>query len=188
MKNFILGIVAALVVLAVIGFIGVTQGILIPANADAVPSKLERWAAGKSLHATIAREATLAPNPLAANDVNLEAGVKLYAANCAACHGTADGKPSTIAFGLYQKAPQFANDGVEDDPEGVTYWKVSHGIRLTGMPAFVRSLDRNDIWKIALFLKHMDALPPAAKKLWEQQRNPVAMVPQDRLPRKEARP
>ena len=45
-------------------------------------------------------------------------------------------RPATSRAGLYQKPPQLAKDGVEDDPDGVTYWKIAHGIRLTGMPAF----------------------------------------------------
>ena len=182
MKNFILGIVCTLALIALVGIVGVTQGILIPANADAKPGKLETWAAKTSLHATLAREASTAPSPVALNDQNLEAGIKLYGENCAACHGVADAKPSTIAFGLYQKAPQLATDGVEDDPEGVTYWKIRHGIRLTGMPAFVKSLDDTQMWQVALFLKHMDSLPPAPKTIWHQLKNPVALVPADRLP------
>lgn len=183
MKNFILGIVCTLAVLALGGFVGVTQGILIPANADARPGKIETWAAKTSLHATLAREAGTAPSPVAVSDENLEAGIKLYGANCSACHGVSDSKPSTIAFGLYQKAPQLATDGVEDDPESVTYWKIRHGIRLTGMPAFVNSLDDTQMWQIALFLKHMDSLPPAPKAIWQQVKNPVALVPADRLPK-----
>ena len=67
-------------------------------------------------------------------------GIRLYAFNCAVCHGAADAKPSNIAVGLYQleKAPQLADDGVEDDPEGVTFWKIKHGIRLDGHARFQR--------------------------------------------------
>ena len=182
MRNFILGIVVALAVLGIIGFVGVTQGLLVPANADARPGALETWAAKSSLKATLAREVTSSPSPIAADDANLEAGVKLYAANCAVCHGVADGKRSTIAFGLYQKAPQLAKDGVEDDPEGVTYWKIAHGIRLTGMPAFGPSLDEKQIWQLTAFLKHMDSLPPGPKNAWNSVKNPAALVPADRLP------
>jgi mono/diheme cytochrome c family protein len=108
---------------------------LIPANADAKPPALEKWAARKALDAAIAREAPKGENPVALTDANLIAGIKLYAANCAACHGAADGRPSAVALGLYQKAPQLARYGVEDDEDGETYWKLYHGIRMTGMPA-----------------------------------------------------
>jgi thiosulfate dehydrogenase len=165
-RGFILGLVAALVALALCAYVGIEAG-LMPANADAKPSKLERWMAGTSLHATLARAASKSANPVPLTDENLIAGIRLYAANCAICHGAADGKPSNIARGLYQRPPQLAKDGVEDDPDGVTFWKVDHGIRLTGMPAFGGRLDDTQLWQVTLFLKHMDALPPAAARAWK---------------------
>jgi mono/diheme cytochrome c family protein len=145
-----------------------------PANADAKPSRLERWAAKTSLHAALAREAPTTPNPVALNDANLIAGIKIYGDNCVVCHGAADAHPTKIAAGLYQRPPQLAKDGVEDDPEGVTYWKVAHGIRLTGMPAFGKTLSQTQIWQVTLFLKHMDALPAAAERAWKAVRATVA--------------
>jgi thiosulfate dehydrogenase len=168
-RGFILGVVAALVALALAAYLAITAGVM-PANADAKPSKLERWMASRSLHATLAREAPTNPNPVPLNDANLIAGIKLYAANCAICHGTAGAQPSHIARGLYQKPPQLAKDGVEDDPEGVTYWKVAHGIRLTGMPSFGQTLNDTQIWELALFLKNMDKLPPQPERLWKSVR------------------
>lgn len=138
-----------------------------PANADAKPPALERWAAHRSLKATIARQAPKGDNPLEADDANLLAGVKLYAENCAVCHGAADGQASNIAKGLYQHAPQLAKHGVEDDEDGETFWKIYHGIRLTGMPAYREALSEKQVWQLALFLKHMDDLTPKAEKAWK---------------------
>jgi thiosulfate dehydrogenase len=174
-RGFVLGAVAALVGVALCIYLGVEAGAF-PANADTKPSKLERWAAGTSLRATLAREAPKGPNPIAPTDANLIAGIRIYAANCAVCHGAADAKPSNVARGLYQHPPQLAKDGVEDDPEGVTYWKVNHGIRLTGMPAFGKSLNDTQIWRVTLFLKHMNALPPAAERAWKGVKSPGAAL------------
>ncbi len=171
-RGFVLGIVVTLAAAALFAYVGVRAG-LMPANADAKPSALERWAARTSLHATLAREAPKIDNPVPLTDANLLAGIKLYGENCAVCHGAANGKPSNIAQGLYQQPPQLAKDGVEDDPDGVTYWKVAHGIRLTGMPAFSPTLDDRQIWEVSLFLKHMDGLPPAPERAWKAVGNPV---------------
>ena len=175
-RGIIIGIAATLAVFFVAGYFGVERG-LMPANADAAPSKLETWAAKTSLRATIARDAPKAPNPLPLDDTNIIAGIKLYGANCIVCHGGADGQPTNIAHGLYQHAPQLGKDGVEDDPDGVTYWKVAHGIRLTGMPAFGPTLQERQLWQLALFLKHMDRLSPAADKVWKSLKNPAALAP-----------
>jgi mono/diheme cytochrome c family protein len=162
----LVGVVATLLLLVLGAYVGIRAGMM-PANADAKPSGLERWAARTSLHATLAREAPRIDNPEAATDANLAAGIKLYANNCAVCHGAADGKATKVARGLYQKPPQLANDGVEDDPDGVIYWKIAHGIRLTGMPSFDVTLRDEQIWQVTLFLKHMDHLPPAPQRLWK---------------------
>ena len=185
LKGFITGVIATVALLAIGTYVGVTQGLLIPANADASPPKLERWAAARSLHATLKREAPTQANPVALTDTNLLAGIKLYGENCAACHGAANAAPSTIAVGLYQHAPQLGKDGVEDDREGVTYWKVKHGIRLTGMPAFSATLSDQQIWTLALFLKHMDHLSPAADRAWKALKNPVAIAPPAAVPRED---
>ena len=140
---------------------------LLPVNADTRPGKLETWIAKKVLHASVKRQAQPQSNPLSFNASNLVAGIKLYADNCLVCHGASDGKTSNIAQGLYQKAPQLAKHGVEDDPEGRTYWVIAHGIRLTGMPAFSATLDKNQLWQLSMFLKHMHLLPPQADKVWK---------------------
>jgi thiosulfate dehydrogenase len=182
LKGFIFGMLATIVFALVAGYIGVTQGLLIPANADAKPSRMETWAASRSLKATIAREAPTQPNPIAATDANYVAAIKLYHANCSACHGVPGERSSTIAIGLYQHAPQLAKHGVEDDPEGETFWKIKHGIRMTGMPAFTRSLSDEQVWTLALFLKHMDKLPAGPQKLWKSLKTTVALAPLSALP------
>ncbi len=165
-RGFVLGAVAALVALALCAYLGIVAG-LMPANADSNPGKLERWMARTSLHATIARDAPKGANPVPLDDENLIAGIRLYAANCAVCHGASGTTPSNVARGLYQKPPQLAKDGVEDDPGGVTYWKIAHGIRLTGMPAFGPTLNERQLWQLTLFLAHMDSLPPAPARVWK---------------------
>jgi mono/diheme cytochrome c family protein len=179
MKRILIGVVLTLVIALVGSFVLIRSG-LVPANADAQPSQLETWMASTSLNATLLRNAPKDPNPVPLTDQNLLDGVKLFAQNCAVCHGSAKGETSRspLAKGLYQKPPQFATDGVEDDPEGVSFWKIKHGIRLTGMPSFGYSLDDREIWTIALFLKHMDKLPPAAEQTWQQVRNwPLVTLP-----------
>ncbi len=165
-KGFLYGVLTIILAGLVGGFLFVTRGWM-PANADAAPPMLEKWMARSSLRATLQREALQMPNPAAFNDENLIAGIKLYAVNCAVCHGASDGKASNIAQGLYQHAPQLAKHGVTDDPEGKIYWFVKHGVRLTGMPAYTSTLTDQQIWQVVLFLKHMDGLTAEANKVWK---------------------
>ena len=87
--------------------------------------------------------------------------------------GTAQGSASAspVAKGLYPQLPQLATDGVEDDPEGFSFWRIKHGIRWTGMPSWGNTLTDEQIWTIALFLKHMNKLPSAGEQAWQKVRN-----------------
>ena len=168
LAGFVLGIVFSVFAAAIGAFVTISSG-WIPANADARPGWLEKYAAHHSLRATLAAEAPKGPNPIPTTDANLIEGVHLYETHCAVCHGSAKGKSSmsAIAKGEYPAPPQLASDGVEDDPQGWTFWKIKHGIRWTGMPSWKYELDDRQIWTLALFLKHMDKLPPAAEAAWQ---------------------
>lgn len=168
LKGVLLGIVLAIIVGLGVAYIAVVSG-AIPANADAEPGPIEQWIAGTSLQATLNSKAPSEANPVAQTDANLIDGIRLYGKNCIICHGAADGEKSAswIAKGEYPAPPQLASDGVEDDPEGWTFWKIKHGIRLTGMPSWKDALNDKQIWTLALFLKHMDKLPPAADAEWK---------------------
>lgn len=167
-RAFIVGIVFAVLVACGGAYLILANG-FIPASADTKPSGFEKWAARTSLRATLHREAPKGPNPVTDTDDNLKAGINLYATHCTVCHGTAAGDSSAtpIAKGENPKPPQLAADGVEDDPEGWTFWKIKHGIRWTGMPAWEHVLSDREIWTLALFLKHMDKLPPGPKAAWQ---------------------
>lgn len=171
-RAFIIGVIVAVLAAAACIYIALARGV-VPASADSGPLPLESWAAGLSLHATLAKEAPRTQNPVPLNDANLIAGIQLYGEHCAICHGTAagDASASPVAKGEYPKPPQLATDGVEDDSEGVTYWKIAHGIRWTGMPSWKTALSDQQMWTLALFLKHMDKLSPAAQQAWQAVKN-----------------
>jgi mono/diheme cytochrome c family protein len=172
LRGFILGVLVTIVVAAAVGYAALRRG-LMPANADAKPGVFETWMAGTSLDATLTRDAPKGPNPVALTDANLIAGIDLYGQHCAICHGTAkgDASASPVAKGEYPAPPQLATDGVEEDPEGYSFWKIAHGIRWTGMPSWKDTLSDQQIWTLALFLKHMDKLPPAAQEAWQKLRD-----------------
>ena len=161
MRGLLLGILLTLVVQALVIYLVVQNGWIDP-RADDGYMPMEKWAS-RVVPRAIRRDSANLISPIEATSDNLVAGAKLYGANCAVCHGAADAKESNVAKGLYVKAPQLAKDGVEDDPVGMTYYKIAHGFRMMPMPAFSKSLSETQIWQLALFLKSMDKLPPAAK-------------------------
>ena len=172
LRGFILGMIAVIALGALGGYLVLKSG-MVPANADAQPGGFELWVADTSLSATLTRNAPKGPNPIPLTEANLTQAVTLYGQHCAICHGDSrgDASASPVAKGEYPRPPQFATDGVEDDPEGFSYWKIKHGIRLTGMPAWASTLSDQQIWSLAQLLKHMDKLPPGTQHAWQRVRN-----------------
>jgi thiosulfate dehydrogenase len=105
------------------------------------------------------------PKPaVPADEKNFLEGAKVYKENCAVCHGL-PGEPKTaIADGMFPAPPQlFRGVGVTDDEPWETYWKVSGGIRMTGMPGFSERLGETKMWQVSVLLKNADKISPAVK-------------------------
>jgi mono/diheme cytochrome c family protein len=166
MKAFLAGLVIGLIAVPLFAFLYVYLGYA-PVATAAPPFPFERKLASMALKARMNKgiaEITAEP----ANDQSLLAGAKLYREHCAVCHGL-PGQPETpTAKGMYPPPPQlFHEHGVTDDPVTQTYWKVTNGIRLTGMPAF-STLSDTDRWQVSQMLRNADKLPGAVKTLLEQ--------------------
>ncbi len=167
MKNFLLGFIAAIVILLAGALLYFGMGFAPVATAS--PSMpFERFLAGMALHATLSKQ-KLAEAPLPADETNLTAGARVYRDQCAVCHGLSGQPETAIAHGMFPHPPQlFRGHGVTDDPAGETYWKAANGIRLTGMPGYKGSLSDTQLWQVSLMLAHADQLPPAAKAIVSQ--------------------
>lgn len=135
------------------------------------PLPFERQVTHTALDARIDREAPKTA-PIEANEQNFDAGAEIYRDQCSACHGF-HGKPSSFGPRMYPSAPGLWEKhrngnvvGVSDDPPGETFWKVSNGIRLSGMPAYRDVLTETQIWQVSLLLANADKpLPPQAVQI-----------------------
>ena len=125
-------------------------------------SALEKTVADMALRASLGHAADL-KNPLPLNDDTILAAAQKYKQYCAVCHST-PGQPRTaISKGLFPDPPQlFEKEGMmTDHPEGETFWKVTHGIRLSGMPEFKSVLSDTERWQLTTLVAHADKLSPA---------------------------
>jgi len=167
LSGFLLGLVVAVLVAVAAGYLAITNG-MIPARGDVAPDQFETWAAHNALRAVLKREGT-ETSPLKGNEATLMAGAKVYASNCGGCHGTPKDPTPSFAKGFNPDPTLFGNgDTVTDDPEGWIHWKVEHGIKFTGMPAFAPMLSKNEIWQVTMFLKDMDKLPAKVDAFWKK--------------------
>ena len=163
MKKFIFGIIIGVLLPAVGAYCYFYFG-MAPIATSAEPMPFEEKMAKMTIHAHMTKEAPK-ESPVAADEPNLTQGATVYVANCAFCHGFPDQKASMAAKGMFPLPPQLfeKDDMVTDDPAGHIYWKVSNGLRMTGMPGFKDMLSPTQMWQVSELLAHADKLPDQTK-------------------------
>ena len=163
MKKFIIGVIVGLLIPAIGGYFYISSGKMPVATASA-PLPMEEKIAHMALKARMQKEMPK-DSPVPADEPNMTNGAHLYVENCGFCHGYPDQQAGNAAKGMFPLPPQLLShdEMVTDDPVGATYWKVSNGIRLTGMPGFNDILTPTQMWQISQLLAHADKLPDQTK-------------------------
>lgn len=185
MKGFIIGFVLGIIILPIWGYFYFRFGYA-PVATSAPPMPFEKRMASMALRAKIRAEA---PKTAAvqADELDLTAGARIYVVNCAFCHGLPNqATETTAAKGMFPPPPQLFNtdDMVTDDPVGQTYWKVDNGIRLTGMPAFGKSLSSTQMWQVSQLLANANKLPDTTKAALGPPPEQTTTVPPKNPPKK----
>jgi len=162
MKKFLFGVLIGLVLVPVGVYFYFSKG-MAPVATAAAPMPFEKTFANMALHARLEKEMPKTV-PITADEAAYTAGAQVYKDNCAVCHGL-PGQPQTgIASGMFPKPPKLMEGkGVTDDEPGETYWKVSGGIRMTGMPGFEKTLSTTQMWQVSLLCANADKLPVSVK-------------------------
>ena len=168
MKKFLIGVVIGISLPFLAAYLFVILGGM-PVATKGAPLPLEKFLARKALHAVMDPEAGKS-SPLPADEPNFIAGARVYAGQCAVCHGQLGQPESAIAKGMFPHPPELLppKKGVTDDEVGETYWKVKNGIRLTGMPGYVDNLTDTELWQVSLLRLHADKRPLSAQQILRQ--------------------
>jgi len=158
MKNFLLGVLATLLVLSLAVFAYLRLGFA-EVRADLPASRLESVLLGPAVRASVRRHAPEIPNPFPPTDQNLIAGGKIYLGECSGCHGDLEPGKGGSANALLPPPPQFSSVGT-DYTEAQIFWVAKHGIRRSGMFANGRWDSDERLWQVSTFLKRVRFLPP----------------------------
>ena len=161
MRNFLAGMVFALLAVVLGGFIYLRLGFA-EVRGDLPPSAWERGLMFASVHASVRRRAPEIPNPVAPSDENLIAGAKIYSDECAGCHGT-PGKVDQTGDSLYPPVPQLPVAGTTYS-EAQIFWVAKHGIRLSGMFANGKWDSDQKLWTVAAYIKRIKSLPASVEQ------------------------
>jgi len=167
MKNFLLGVVTTLVLVAVASLGYLLLGFA-EVRTDLPPARWESALMHRAVRASVRREAPEIPDPFPTTDTSLIEGGKAYLGDCAGCHGT-PGKPEENAAALFPPAPHFPTRGTAFT-EAQVFWIAKHGVRRTGMFANGFFEPDEKLWKIAAYIKRMNSLPPAVIAALEEKK------------------
>jgi mono/diheme cytochrome c family protein len=80
----------------------------------------------------------------------LRAGAGNYEAMCVDCHLKPGVKTTELSNGLYPAPPRLARKRPNDP--AAAFWTIKHGIKMSGMPAWGKSMDDESIWGMVAFL------------------------------------
>ena len=162
MGKFLVGLILGLVLVPACVYFYFSSGTA-PMATAAPPMPFEKTLAKMALQARIDKEMPKSV-PITADEAAYVAGAQVYKENCAVCHGVAGQQKTAIAKGMFPDPPKLMEGtGVTDDPPAESYWKVSNGIRMTGMPGFDKTLSTTQMWQVSLLVASADKLPKAAQ-------------------------
>jgi mono/diheme cytochrome c family protein len=85
-------------------------------------------------------------------------GAERYASLCVGCHLAPGVTKSDIRSGLYPHPPNLAQEELQQAQRA--FWIVKHGIKMSAMPAWGKTLDDETIWDIVAFVRKMPDMTP----------------------------
>lgn len=97
-------------------------------------------------------EAKAKENPLKGNKQAMEKGKKLFASNCAMCHGNTGKGDGPLAASLDPK-PANLSDVAKNESDGELFWKISNG--KLPMPSFQKTIKEKDRWAVVAYIKSL---------------------------------
>ena len=153
--RMIYGAVLTLIVLAVGGVAIVYSGAYNVAASD------EHTALGKwVMHTTMHNSVKASADDITAPDLNdsslIKQGASAYDSLCAACHLKPGLEDTVLRAGLNPMPPNLTKQdhwGPEEQ-----FWIIKHGIKMTGMPAWGKTHEDQELWEMVAFLQRLPGL------------------------------
>lgn len=148
----------ALLVVAVAGV-----AVFVWSGAFNIAADEPHWALTERLMDT-ARDRSIAARasevivPALEDESQVRSGAGNYDAMCAGCHLRPGVERTEASAGLYPSPPDLTRRRTDDAARA--FWVIKHGIKMSGMPAWGRSMEDEPIWGMVAFLRQLPDMSP----------------------------
>jgi mono/diheme cytochrome c family protein len=102
-----------------------------------------------------ARLSSIKPQ-LTATPEMVKAGAQHYATLCAGCHLAPGIAKSEARAGLYPHPPNLAQEEMQESRRA--FWIIKHGIKMSAMPAWGKTLDDAAVWDVVAFVRKLPGM------------------------------
>ena len=147
-----LKLLTLLIVIGLVSVYGFVQSGLFNVSAMIDHGPVLDWLLHTTMEKSVEKRATDIDVPDLSRKDMILAGLSDYAGMCAGCHGEPGKSPGIIKQGL-NPAPPDLDHLAEEGTAAEMFWVISNGIRMTGMPAFGKSHQPEEIWPVVAFLQ-----------------------------------
>ena len=96
--------------------------------------------------------------PTVYDPARITAGAQRYAALCVTCHLAPGITKSDLRPGLYPHPPNLAQEVMQAEQRA--FWIIKHGIKMSAMPAWGKTLDDAAIWDLVAFVRKLPEMTP----------------------------
>ena len=104
---------------------------------------------------SVPQSASAQTNPLSGNGLALAQGRKIYENRCADCHGDKGKGDGPAATDLDPKPGDLSKPSLNEQPDGVLFWKISEGKK--PMPAYKTKLSEEQRWQTVSYIRTLAA-------------------------------
>ncbi len=89
----------------------------------------------------------------------IRSGAGNYHAMCVGCHLSPGASDTELSLGLYPTPPTWSELGTTDPRQA--FWVIKHGVKMSGMPAWGKSMDDQYIWGMVALLQQFPRMTAA---------------------------
>ena len=143
---------AILVMICSVGVYGFVQSGIFNVAATIKDGPVISWLLHTTMEKSVKRRAQNIEVPDINKNEMILAGLSDYVEMCAQCHGEPDKPAGILTQGLNPSPPDLEHL-TEAGTAAEMFWVISNGIRMTGMPAFGKTHEADEIWPVVAFLQ-----------------------------------